>query len=255
VLERDRGFQLHTSAWGFGLRKRWYQISHYLYDNAFVHAFLYEKKNGYFSFFLFSKERIRILGKQCIPPWFLLARRIALTAVMSIIQHDEEMVYKEQASGASRPFFLETVWFFLKLKWKWRGLLKWQTSWLIFRVFHWRNDRLLSGLETLTELLQELGNSAGDWMLQEGGDVQKPRLGGGNYVVLACVCVESNKGGVFVLLFPVFFKSSSLGSTFCIASRTCRYLSVMPFHVCLSSSGPLLESAAVAAPAPCGCSR
>ncbi len=51
--------------------------SDYLYDSAFVDAFLYEKKNGYFSFFLFFKERIPIPGKQCIPPWFLLAGRIA----------------------------------------------------------------------------------------------------------------------------------------------------------------------------------
>jgi hypothetical protein len=52
--------------------------SDYLYDNAFVDAFLYEKKNGYFSFFLFSKERIPIPGKQCIPPCFLLTRRNAI---------------------------------------------------------------------------------------------------------------------------------------------------------------------------------
>jgi hypothetical protein len=60
-------------------RGRLLGFSDYLYDNAFVDAFLYEKKNGYFSFFLFSKERIRILSKQCIPPWFLLARRIAVS--------------------------------------------------------------------------------------------------------------------------------------------------------------------------------
>jgi hypothetical protein len=39
----------------------------YLNDNAFVEAF---------PSFLFSNERIPILGKQCIPPWFLLARRM-----------------------------------------------------------------------------------------------------------------------------------------------------------------------------------
>jgi hypothetical protein len=32
--------------------------SDYLNDNAFVEAFLYEKKNGHFPFFIFSKERI-----------------------------------------------------------------------------------------------------------------------------------------------------------------------------------------------------
>jgi hypothetical protein len=40
------------------------------------------------------------------------------------------------------------------------------------------------------ELLEEVGNSADDWMLQEGGDVQKRSKGGGeNYVVWVCVCV------------------------------------------------------------------
>ena len=81
-----------------------------------------------------------------------------------------------------------------------------------------------SGFEPSSIFWKSGGALAGDWMLQEGGDVQKPRLGGGDYVVLACVCVESNKGGVFVLLFPFFFKSCSLGSTFCIAvgpARTC----------------------------------
>ncbi len=42
------------------------------------------------------------------------------------------------------------------------------------------------------ELLEEVGNSTGDWIHQEGDDVQKrAKGGGGNYVVWACVCVET----------------------------------------------------------------
>ena len=46
-----------------------------------------------------------------------------LTAVMSIMQHNEEMEYKEEASGASPPFFLKTL-IFLKIKFKVEGTVK-----------------------------------------------------------------------------------------------------------------------------------
>jgi hypothetical protein len=46
-------------------------LSVYLNDNAFVEAFIYEKrKMDIFFSFLFSKERIPILGKQYIPHGF-----------------------------------------------------------------------------------------------------------------------------------------------------------------------------------------
>ncbi len=42
----------------------------YLNDNAFVEAILYEKKNGYFSFFLFSEERMLFYAlKTCVFWW------------------------------------------------------------------------------------------------------------------------------------------------------------------------------------------
>ena len=53
-------------------------MSVYLNDNAFVEAILYEKKNGYFSFFLFSEERM----------FFLRFERVRLLKkILSLVIH------------------------------------------------------------------------------------------------------------------------------------------------------------------------
>jgi hypothetical protein len=44
------------------------------------------------------------------------------------------------------------------------------------------------------ELLEQLGNSADDWMLEGRCDVQKKLGGGREYVLWKCVCVGSSRG-------------------------------------------------------------
>jgi hypothetical protein len=46
----------------------------YLNDNAFVELFSTKRKMDIFPSFIFSKDRIPILGKTCIHPWCLVAK-------------------------------------------------------------------------------------------------------------------------------------------------------------------------------------
>ena len=55
------------------------------------------------------------------------------------------------------------------------------------------------------------GALAGDWMLQQGGDVQKrPKGGGGDYVVCVCVCA-SGRGRFRVAIRFFFFVFCTAG--------------------------------------------
>jgi len=60
-------------------------MSVYPNDNAFLETILYEKKNGYFSFFLFSEERMFFLRfeRVCLLKKILISGKFMPTSMVS----------------------------------------------------------------------------------------------------------------------------------------------------------------------------